>query len=153
VQAWSFIQTWSKIELMSKLDRNLRALAICYSILGGLVGLILALTMLVSGIAILGSGSFPLVEIAFLLLLLLAGGTAALFVFDVASSLRKHESRTFCLVMAWLTCAFFPLGTVLGVLTIVQLIQPEAERAFQEAERPDAKMEGFQNHEGSPASE
>ncbi len=47
----------------------------------------------------------------------------------------------------------FPLGTVLGVLTILQLIQPEAQRGFADAERPFVKMEDFRNQAGSPAPE
>jgi hypothetical protein len=131
--------------MMSQLDRNLNALAICYRILGGLVGLILSLAILVLGTATLGNGSIPLFEVAFLLLLLLAGGAMTVVLFEVAGSLRDHERRTFCLVVGWLICAFFPLGTVLGVLTILQLIQPEAERAFQEAEQLSVKAEGFRN--------
>lgn len=137
--------------MMSQLDRNLKAMAICYRILGGLVGVVLSSATLVLGTATLGSGSIPLLEIAFLLLVLLASGAMALVLFEVAGSLRDHERRTFCVVVAWLICAFFPLGTVLGVFTILQLIQPEAERAFQEAEHLSAKTEDFSNQEGSPA--
>lgn len=141
--------------MMSQLDRNLNALAICYRILGGLAGLVLTLVILMLGtatLARLANGSIPLFEVAFLLFLLLAGGAMTLVLFEVAGSLRDHERRTFCFVVAWLICAFFPLGTVLGVLTILQLIQPEAERAFQEAEQLSVKAEDFRNHEGSPAA-
>jgi hypothetical protein len=137
---------------MSKLDRNLHALAICYRVLGGLIGLVLSFfTILMFGSSVLGGGGISLVGLAVPLLLLLVGATAALIVFEVASSLKNHERRTFCLVVAWLVCALFPLGTVLGVFTILQLIQPEAERAFSEAELPYVKMEDFRNQE--PAEE
>jgi|SRR5580658_4099352 hypothetical protein len=138
--------------MMPQLDRNLNALAICYRILGGLVGLVLSLVILTLGTATLTNGSIPLLEIAFLLLLLVAGGAMTFVLFEVAGSLRDHERRTFCLVVAWLICAFFPLGTVLGVLTILQLIQPDAERAFREAEQLSVKAEDFRNPEGSPAT-
>jgi hypothetical protein len=138
----------------SNLDRNLHALAICYGILGGFVGLVVSVFAIIwFGSAVVGSGSISLVGTAFLLVLLLVAATIAMAVFEVASSLRNHERRTFCLVVAWLVCAFFPLGTVLGVLTILQLIQPEAERTFSEAERPYVKMEDFRNQAGSPAPE
>ena len=64
------------------------------------------------------------------MLLLLVGTTMALVVFEVASALQNHERRTFCLVVAWLVCALFPLGTVLGVFTILQLIQPSVPAAL-----------------------
>ncbi len=134
---------------MSKLDRNLQALAICYRILGGLVGLVFSFGILLLGSALSG-GSVALAGMAIPLVLLLVGATAAVAAFEVATSLQNHERRAFCLVAAWLVCALFPLGTVLGVFTILQLIQPEAERAFAEAERPYVKMEDFRNH---PAEE
>jgi len=137
---------------MRQLIRNLNALAICYRILGGLVGLVVSLVILTLGTATLANGSVPMLEIAFLLLLLLAGGAMTFVLFEVAGSLRDHERRTFCLVVAWLICAFFPLGTVLGVLTILQLIQPEAERAFQEAEQLSVATEELRKPQGSPAS-
>jgi hypothetical protein len=141
------------VNLMSKLDRNLHTLAICYRILGGLLGLALSfLTLLVFGSAFF-SGGFALVGMLFPLLLLLVGATIAVAVFEVARSLQNHERRTFCLVVAWLVCALFPLGTVLGVFTILQLIQPEAERAFSEADLPYVKMEDFRNQSGAAAEE
>jgi hypothetical protein len=138
---------------MSKLDRNLHALAICYRILGGLVGLVLSFLILLIGTSVLANGSIALVGMAIPLALLLVGATAAVAAFEVAIALQNHERRTFCLVVGWLVCALFPLGTVLGVFTILQLIQPEAERAFDEAERPYVKMEDFRNQAGSPAEE
>lgn len=135
---------------MSKLDRNLHVLAICYRILGGLMGLVVSLfIILIFGGSHIADGSFALAGMVIPLLLLLIGGAIAFAVFEVASSLENHERRTFCLVVAWLVCALCPLGTVLGVLTILQLIQPEAERAFEEAERPYVKMEDFREQGGA----
>lgn len=131
----------------------MHALAICYRVLGGLVGLVLSFVMLLIGTSALSNGSFALVGLAFPLVLLLIGATMAVAAFEVATSLQNHGRRTFCLVVAWLVCALFPLGTVLGVFTILQLIQPEAERAFDEAERPYVKMEDFRNQASNPAEE
>jgi hypothetical protein len=137
---------------MSKLDRNLHALAICYRILGGIAGLALTFfAILMLGTSSLSGGSFPIAGLVFVVPLLLIGGTLVFVVFEVASSLEHHERRTFCLVVAWLVCALFPLGTVLGVFTILQLMQPEAERVFSEAEVPHVKMEDFRNQAGSTA--
>jgi hypothetical protein len=46
--------------MMSELERNLNALAICYRIMGGLVGLVVSLVILVLGTATLANGSTPL---------------------------------------------------------------------------------------------
>lgn len=135
---------------MSKLDRNVHALAICYRILGGIAGLAFTFFALLLLSTSSLSGGFPVAGLVFVVPLLLIGGTVVFVVFEVASSLQHHERRTFCLVVAWLVCALFPLGTVLGVFTILQLMQPEAERA-SEAELPHVKMEDLRNQEGRTA--
>lgn len=45
-------------------------------------------------------------------------------------SLQLRRRRTFCLVMAAVSCAFVPFGTVLGVFTIVALSKPEVQALF-----------------------
>ncbi len=138
---------------MTQIDRNLHTLSICYRILGGISGLVVTLWALIFfGGIFLGNGSISLLGAAFLLFVVLVGVTAVVVAFEVAGSLPKHESRTFCLVVAWLICALFPLGTVLGVLTILQLIQPDAERAFSEAGQPRATIEDSGAPAASPSS-
>ena len=48
--------------------------------------------------------------------------------------LAKRSSLVFCQVIAGLSCAFFPMGTALGVFTLIVLSKPEVARAFQESE-------------------
>lgn len=134
---------------MSPLDRNLHALATCYRIGAGLLGIGLSLLflLLMSGNAL--SGSLNVGALVFGLLLLAVGGVVVYQLIEVATSLEHHERRTFCLVVAWLACAAFPLGTVLGVFTLLQLIQPAAELAFAEAENQDAA--DLRPHPGHPA--
>jgi ABC-type lipoprotein release transport system permease subunit len=79
------------------------------------------------------------------LLLLSAGVAFSIAVFKTAGALENHRQKTFCLVVAWIACALFPLGTVLGVFTILQLIQYEADRAFSEEENPYFTMEDFRD--------
>jgi hypothetical protein len=45
--------------------------------------------------------------------------------------LARARHWTFCVVMAAISCAFFPFGTVLGVFTIVALAKPEAKELFE----------------------
>jgi hypothetical protein len=136
---------------MSKLDRNLHALAICYRILAGLLGLGFTLFILMMFSGLLFGGGVALAGIFLVLVLLLIGVALVVALLEVASSLEKHERRTFCLVVAWLTCLLFLPGLVLGVFTILQLVQPEAERAFAEAEPAGVKMEDSINPERGPA--
>jgi hypothetical protein len=43
----------------------------------------------------------------------------------------KHEGYRFCFVLAIFTCLNFPLGTALGVFTIVVLNRPSVKALFQ----------------------
>ena len=44
--------------------------------------------------------------------------------------LARRRAWTFCVVMAALSCTFFPLGTALGVFTLVTLTRPEVKALF-----------------------
>jgi len=47
---------------------------------------------------------------------------------------RRRRHRPFCLVVACLLCLSVPLGTVLGIFTILVLLDTEAKAAFGVAE-------------------
>jgi hypothetical protein len=59
-----------------------------------------------------------------------AGFTFAILLVRAGRCLRGHRSYTFCLVMAAISCAFTPFGTVLGVLTLVVLMRPSVKELF-----------------------
>lgn len=44
--------------------------------------------------------------------------------------LKAHKNHMFCLVMSVIMCLSFPLGTTLGVFSIVVLIRPSVKRLF-----------------------
>jgi hypothetical protein len=44
--------------------------------------------------------------------------------------LRCHRWYTFCFVMACIECMNAPIGTAIGVLTIIQLVKPESRVLF-----------------------
>lgn len=44
--------------------------------------------------------------------------------------LARHRSHTYCMVIAGVECLFMPFGTVLGVLTLIVLLKPEARELF-----------------------
>ena len=46
-------------------------------------------------------------------------------------SLAKRKRYTFCLVMAGIECIFMPVGTVLGVFTIIVLVRDSVKEMFQ----------------------
>jgi hypothetical protein len=49
--------------------------------------------------------------------------------------LRAQKHRTFCLVVAGLNCLHMPLGTVLGIFTIVVLVRDSVGAAFEAGTR------------------
>lgn len=47
--------------------------------------------------------------------------------------LRQRRRHTFCLVMAAISCAFMPFGTVLGVFTLIVLTRASVKPLFTPA--------------------
>ena len=50
-----------------------------------------------------------------------------------AVALNRRKYRTLCLIISGVNCAFFPLGTALGVYGILTLTRPGVVEAFSEA--------------------
>jgi hypothetical protein len=46
--------------------------------------------------------------------------------------LGQRRSYTFCFIVACILCLFMPLGTVLGVFTILLLVQPRVKATFDD---------------------
>jgi len=61
---------------------------------------------------------------------ILAGWTFAALVAVAGRSLQKRQRYTFCLVMAGVECIFMPVGTVLGVFTIIVLVRDSVKQLF-----------------------
>jgi hypothetical protein len=72
---------------------------------------------------------FVLIAGAFILL----GWTLAGLLAWAGRCLLRHKAHTFCLVMAAIACLFMPLGTILGVFTIIVLIRPNVKALFNQA--------------------
>lgn len=128
---------------MSSDDENLRLLAVFHYVVAGLAGLfsllpIFHITMgalLVSGR--LGDpneqGADRLFGVLFILMgmcFLVVGFAYAIAMAVAGTYLRRHRNYIFCLVMAALSCAFFPFGTVLGVFTIIVLQKDSVRQLF-----------------------
>ncbi|MEM9080042.1 MAG: hypothetical protein AAGC74_05050 [Verrucomicrobiota bacterium] len=54
----------------------------------------------------------------------------ALFNFLTARFLTKRNNRIFCLINAGINCLNIPLGTILGIFTIIVLLRTTVEREF-----------------------
>lgn len=70
------------------------------------------------------------VMVALASVFLLLGWTLVGLLVFAGRSLARHRHYTFCLVLAAISCAFMPFGTVLGVFTIIVLIRPGVKELF-----------------------
>jgi len=126
-------------------EDNLRLLRIGYFVSAGLTAfasiLVLAytlfLTLVFTQIARSpGDSSFSpfagrLVALFGVLFVVLVIGFAVLQ-FLTGQRLKERRSRTFCLVIAAITCLSIPYGTFLGVCTFLVLLRPTVQRSFEE---------------------
>jgi hypothetical protein len=128
-------------------EEHLRILSILYYVLGGLqllAGLV-PLIWVVIGIALVAagasdaSGGAPPAVMGFFFIVI-AGGISLLILalaackFFTGYSLGQRKNYMFCFVIACLTCMWMPLGTLLGVFTIVVLMRPGVKEMFGVAE-------------------
>jgi hypothetical protein len=123
-------------------------LSIFHYVLSGLTALfgLLPIIHITMGIALVGGrfggrspppSEFGWVFIGVGVMLLLGAMGFAVLLFLAARFLRKHRHWTYCMVVAGLSCAFFPFGTVLGVFSIVTLSKPEAKALVAPPLAPD----------------
>ncbi|WP_448142167.1 hypothetical protein [Stenotrophomonas bentonitica] len=61
---------------------------------------------------------------------ILCGLTLAGFMAYAGRCLARQRRHTLCLVVAALSCMCMPLGTVLGVFTLIVLLRPAVKAAF-----------------------
>ena len=64
-------------------------------------------------------------------ILFLAGQTLALGIYLVGRFLEQRRRYRFTLVMACIECLLFPIGTVLGVFTMLMLLRPTVKQLFE----------------------
>ncbi len=66
---------------------------------------------------------------------IVAGWTLAICLFCAGRFLAAKRRRLFCLAVAGLNCLMVPLGTILGVFTILVLMRPSVKELFEAARR------------------
>ena len=126
---------------------HLRLLSIFHYVMGGITGLfsLFPIIHVSMGIAIVaggfgstssGSGGPPPSFMGWFFIviggtIILLGETLAICTILAGRYLSTRQAWTFCLVVAALNCLHMPLGTTLGVFTIIVLIKPEVKKLFQ----------------------
>jgi hypothetical protein len=131
-------------------EQYLNLLAIFHYVVGGLTALFacfpvfhltMGLSMLTGGFGPMPDEDFPfqLFGLMFVLIpavIILLGWALAGFMVAAGYYLRKRRKHTLCLVVAGVECIFMPFGTVLGILTIVLLVQPSVRAWFEGTSPP-----------------
>lgn len=129
---------------------QLNLLSIFHYVVAGVSALLFCFPLfhLVFGIAMLSgwgdfSGRDPGMQfagcfmVAFAVIFITFGWGYAACLAVAGSYLKQHTRYTFCLVMAAVSCLFAPLGTVLGVFTLMVLMRPGVRELFgQPVTRP-----------------
>jgi hypothetical protein len=62
----------------------------------------------------------------------LCGWAFAALIFVAGRSIAARKRHTFCIVIAALSCAFFPYGTALGVLSLLVLTRSTVKAMFEQ---------------------
>jgi hypothetical protein len=61
----------------------------------------------------------------------ISGWTMAVCLLFAAGFLRRRTHHLFCIVIAGLSCLFFPFGTALGVFSLIVLLRPSVKAVFE----------------------
>jgi len=128
---------------MNNDEEHLRLLSLFHYILAGITGLfsLFPVIHLVMGLAIV-LGKFPQSQgdpapafVGWLFLILgaafiTAGLSLAVCLALAGKYLKLRQRHTFCLVVAAVSCSFMPLGTILGVFTLIVLQRSTVKQMF-----------------------
>lgn len=74
--------------------------------------------------------------------MIVLGWTLAACILVAAHKLKHRKSRIYCIVIAAIECLNMPLGTLLGVFTLVALTQENVAARFQPPPLPTTPGEG-----------
>lgn len=129
---------------MAEDQEHLRLLSVFHYVVAGLSALFACFPIfhLIFGVVmIFGAGHgkndpFPPALFGWLFVILAGtfmvfGWTLALCMLFAGRFLSQRRNRTFCLVVAGISCMFFPFGTVLGVFTLIVLMRPSVQDLFE----------------------
>ncbi len=122
-------------------EKNLDLLGTLHYVMGALTALFafIPIVHLVIGIAMLtgnlnGEEIAPrAIGMAFVILasiIILAGWLFAVLIIISGSRLKQRRSYNYCLIIAFLQCLIMPLGTILGILTILKLNKDTVRELF-----------------------
>lgn len=134
---------------MDQDDEQLKLLSVFHYVVGGMVAffslmpmihLIFGIVILVSPETIAQQGQPPPAFLGGLLVgiasaLILVGLTLAGAIIATGRFLSRRRHYMWCLIVGGIECIFMPIGTALGVFTIIVLMRQSVKNAFAEAEQ------------------
>jgi hypothetical protein len=106
----------------------LTALFACIPIIHLVIGIVM-LTSDING----GEQAPRAIAFAFIVLaslIILVGWVLAFLIIMAGINLKKRKSYQFCTIMAFVECLIMPLGTVLGIFTIITLSKEPVKKLF-----------------------
>lgn len=122
-------------------EKNLDILGTFHNIMGVLTAAMACIPLVhfFIGIAILGPGPGEIdavprvIGLLFVILsgiIIAAGWVMAVLIFVAGNRLKQRRAYNYCLVIAFLECLIMPLGTVLGIFTILNLTKEPIRELF-----------------------
>jgi len=113
---------------------GIKALFACIPIIHLLIGVVMI------GASVSGSGSrgappaaVGIIFVLFASVMIGLGWGYAICLFKAGQFIARRQRYKFCLILAGVSCIFFPFGTALGVCTLVLLTRPTVKTLFGEA--------------------
>jgi len=130
---------------MTQDEDRLRVLSIFHYVVAGpaallacipIIHLVVGLALILAQQNIQGRGEPPPAWFGWLFVIMASvfitlGWIFAGFIFATARFLAARKRYMFCLVMGGVECMFMPVGTVLGVFTIIVLMRDSVKQLFE----------------------
>jgi hypothetical protein len=126
--------------------KNIDLLSLFHYILGGITALFSCIPFIhvFMGLAIVsgkffndsnGSGPPPVFGWLFVItgaVIILIGWSTAVCMIIAGRKLKRRKNRIFCMVVAGIECMLMPLGTILGVFTLIALSKDSINEIFDQ---------------------
>lgn len=129
--------------MVNRDEEHLKLLSIFYYIAAGLATLSVCFVAIqvVIGLSMYAESTMPssngsLMFIIFSGVLLIITALLTIGSFLTGQYLSQKKNRTFCMIIAGINCLNIPLGTILGIFTIIVLTRPSVVALFYN-EKPD----------------
>jgi ABC-type branched-subunit amino acid transport system permease subunit len=132
-------------ELVDRDQEHLDLLKLSYYIMAGTTGFFSLFALIYIGLgALFAAGVMPstrgnpsdprflgLMFLSIGLVVLIIGLTITFLTYWAGRCLRDRRHRTFCVIIACLSCLHVPFGTAIGVCTIIVLGRPSVQALFE----------------------